>query len=187
MLIGLALLFIGPLAFAWMMYFSGAVGHPEGRVNHGILMEPARPLPELELDYLAGEPSEGPDLRGRWYLVQVHPEGCDAACADAIYRSRQVWLALGRRMDRIQRVLLVPEMPPRAEDFLASHPDMLVVDSHTADASRLRQSLSGAAVPDAEIYLIDPLGNLVMVFPADYREEGLLEDLERLLKLSRIG
>jgi len=37
------------------------------------------------------------------------------------------------------------------------------------------------------IYLVDPLGNLMMRFPPDLEPKSLLKDLKHLLKVSRIG
>jgi len=45
------------------------------------------------------------------------------------------------------------------------------------------------AAPDAagRSYLVDPLGNLMMSYPADAAPKGMLKDLKRLLRLSHIG
>jgi hypothetical protein len=34
---------------------------------------------------------------------------------------------------------------------------------------------------------VDPLGNLMMRFPLDEDPKGMLEDIKKLLRLSRIG
>ncbi len=47
----------------------------------------------------------------------------------------------------------------------------------------------GAKFPGgaASLYLIDPLGNLVLRYPDDPDIKGIARDLTRLLKASRIG
>jgi hypothetical protein len=41
--------------------------------------------------------------------------------------------------------------------------------------------------PLRHIYVVDPLGNLMMRYPEDPDPGRVIKDLERLLKLSRIG
>ena len=73
--------------------------------------------------------------------------------------------------------------------FDAEHPDLAIaLADNDAGATLL------AAFPDAQpaadnfIYVIDPLGNLMMRHvPQPPPAKGLLEDLRRLLKLSHIG
>ncbi len=45
----------------------------------------------------------------------------------------------------------------------------------------------GAADQSERIYLIDPLGNLMMFYDAGAKPKGMLEDMKRLLGLSHIG
>jgi hypothetical protein len=37
------------------------------------------------------------------------------------------------------------------------------------------------------VYLVDPLGNLMMSYALDARPKGMLEDLKKLLRLSHVG
>jgi hypothetical protein len=37
------------------------------------------------------------------------------------------------------------------------------------------------------LFIVDPLGNLMMSYDAEANPKGLLEDLKKLLKLSHIG
>jgi hypothetical protein len=49
-------------------------------------------------------------------------------------------------------------------------------------------SFGGIAPETADrLYLIDPLGNLMMSYAPDAKPKGLLEDLKRLLGLSQVG
>ena len=43
------------------------------------------------------------------------------------------------------------------------------------------------AHPEPGIYLVDPQGYLMMRYPRDAERGGMLNDLERLLKISKIG
>ena len=71
--------------------------------------------------------------------------------------------------------------------LLAEHPGLWV--ARTADAAwtgALPPARAGAAT-DAYVYLIDPLGNLVLRYDETFNPKGMLKDLGRLLKYSRIG
>ena len=43
----IAAVFFGPLIVAWWLYFQGVAFQPEGRVNHGALLEPIENVTEV--------------------------------------------------------------------------------------------------------------------------------------------
>ena len=185
-LIVLILLFLLPLVVAWLM-----VGRwqPGGSVHHGELLDPARPLPALNLQRLNGEPLTLDQLRGRWHLVYLGTgTECGPECRDSLYNMRQVRLALGRDSIRLSNLLLL-DRPPNAELgrwLQQEHPAMLKARGDGTVGTFLREAFpTGGEGP--WVYLLDPLGNLVMRYGAASNADGMLEDLERLLKYSRIG
>lgn len=193
-LIGLALLFFAPLALAFLLYY-GIGWRPGGRVNHGELIEPARPLPEISLQRVAVDgspdtPTAADFLRRKWTLLYWGAGACSELCKTDLYDTRQVRIALDRDMDRVQRVF-VAQAPCCDLEFLKSqHPDLVTVRA-TAEAAPLleRLKMSPGDVPETSdrVYLIDPLGNVMMFYPPGYRPKGMLEDLKRLLGLSHVG
>lgn len=180
---GLFLLFFGPLAVAIYLYFD-TDWRPGETGNHGELIVPAVPLPEAELPIAGGGRTDADFLRHHWSLVYLGREGCGEACRDALYNGRQMRLALGRLMDRVERVYLYVGEPPEAGFIAAEHPDMLVVDAAGPEAAALLAALTGR--PEG-YWLVDPLGNAMMRYPVDQAPRGMLEDIKRLLRLSRIG
>jgi hypothetical protein len=100
-----------------------------------------------------------------------------------------VRLALDRDMNRVQRVF-VATGPCCDQNFLAQeHPDLLTVAA-AADSpllAALDAAGPGTAGAPGRIYVVDPLGNLMMWYSAAAQPKGLLEDMKRLLKLSHIG
>lgn len=124
----------------------------------------------------------------RWTMLYVDAGECAEKCREALYRSRQVWLSLGRKLERVQRLYVFQGDAPDPE-WVASEQEGLIVA--TADSPGARQLLAAfpqTDPPDAgNIYLVDPLGNLMMRFPLEDDPKGMLEDLKRLLRLSRIG
>ena len=118
--------------------------------------------------------------------MYVGAGGCDAACRQALYVMRQTRLALNNDMTRVARVFLVSS-GCCAGDFLArEHAGLLVLDAHGAGSAALLGEF-----PEAErehtLFVVDPLGNLMMSYDARCDPHGLLEDLRKLLRLSHIG
>jgi hypothetical protein len=196
LLIALVVLFFAPLALAFYLYYGHVSWRPGGRVNHGDLIDPARPLPALALPLAAGggaaaSASTDPDfLRHKWTLLYWGPGSCPARCRTNLYNTRQVRTALDRDRDRVQRVFIAEGDCCDMEYLRSQHPDLIVVAA-TSAASPLLDSLpsiDGASAAGAErIYLIDPLGNLMMSYAPEAKPKGMLEDIKRLLGLSHVG
>src|SRR5258708_38562888 len=202
-LIGVALMFFAPLAFAFYLYY-GKDWHPGGRVNAGELIVPARPLPELTLPLAAraagatgatgaasatGDAQTNPRfLKGKWTFLYVQKGRCDEECGRHLYDTRQVRLALDREMHRVQRVFIGDSDCCDLKELLAAHPDLIAIRASPADEPLLKLlPTRPGAVNSHRVYLIDPLGNIMMFYEADARPKGMLEDMKRLLRLSSIG
>jgi hypothetical protein len=184
-LIVLALVFLAPIVAAWLW-------KPDEFVNRGELIEPAVPLDQVELESAAGDPYRLADLKGKWHMVHVAVDGCDDVCRDSLYRMRQVRLAQGKELDRVQNLLVLGPGGPDADldRFLADYPDLEVLVGSGAALDRFLQPFREATPADEAgrpIYMVDPLGNLMMRFPFSLDPTGIRKDLARLLRASRIG
>ena len=195
-LIGIALLFFAPLGLAFYLYYGHGTWHPGGRVNAGELIEPARPLPSLSLPLQGAGNTQPNFLKGKWTFLYVEYGSCDLHCRVSLYDTRQVRLALDRDMNRVQRVIIAGDACCDAQFLHDQHPDLITIRASAADAPLLAllpgsDRLTGADGPSAaqapRVYLIDPLGNLMMSYAADAKPKGMLEDMKRLLRLSSIG
>jgi hypothetical protein len=189
LLIGLALMFFAPLGLAFYLYYGRGAWHPAGRVNAGDLIEPPRPMPSLALP-LQSFGETAPDfLRRKWTLLYVERGPCAERCRTALYETRQVRLALDRDMDRVQRVFIADGDCCDFQFLSRQHPDLLAIRMSPA-AAPLLALLPRRGTGDAQargIYMIDPLGNLLMSYAPDAKPKGMLEDMKRLLRLSHIG
>ncbi len=191
-LIGVALMFFAPLALSFYLYY-GRYWHPGARVNSGELIDPARPLPALRLPLAAPAPGSAAQtnpqfLEHKWTLLYVQHGRCDDECLKTLYDTRQVRTALDREMDRVQRVFIGDSDCCDLQELLAAHPDLIAIRSSPADEPLLALlPQRSAAIDSHRVYLIDPLGNLMMFYGADAKPKGMLEDLKRLLRLSSIG
>ena len=183
----LAALFLLPLALAFYAYY-GSGWRPAGRVNHGRLVTPPRPLPEPALPRVppAASAAAPETFRGTWTLVYVGAGACDEDCRRALLVMRQTRLALNADMTRVARVF-VATGACCAPDFRApGEPGLVVLDASGAAAAALLERFPTAERAHS-LFVVDPLGNLMMSYDARTDPHGLLEDLRKLLRLSHIG
>ena len=196
LLIGLALLFFAPLGVSFYLYYAGD-WRPGHRVNRGDLVSPPRPLPEISMPLARAQAAAGSAqrtspqfLEKKWTLLYWGPGSCNARCRTDLYDTRQVRIALDRDMDRVQRVFIAEGECCDWPYLSREQPDLITVRS-TADAAPLLALLpvfDGIEPAKADrIYVIDPLGNLMMSYAPDAKPKGMLEDLKRLLGLSSVG
>ena len=183
-LAALAGLFLVPLILSFWMYY-GTAWRPAAHVNHGELLSPARSLPHVELPKVQGNMTAGL-FAHNWTLVYVGSGNCDEVCRHALYVMRQTRLALNNEMTRVDRVFLATGNCC-GRDFLArEHTGLIVLDASGAAAQPLLEAFP-AQERDNTLFIVDPLGNLMMSYDARQNPKGLLEDLQKLLRLSHIG
>lgn len=93
-----------PLIASYLTYY---VIKPESRTNYGALIDPrSHPMPVLGTVGLDGTPLDLDAFRGKWIMLQVSEGGCPDSCRKKLYDMRQLRLAQGKDMDRIERVWL---------------------------------------------------------------------------------
>jgi len=187
----LILIFFGPLAVAFILYYGLHGLRPHHSTNRGDLIDPARPLPNSALSDPNGGTLAPQLLRGKWTLLYIGDGQCNPRCHEALTLIRQTRLALGEDMRRVQRVFLVTGNCCD-QNYLANEHEGLILaradDAAAAGLISLFPTYDGTPVGQAgRIYIVDPLGNLMMSYSPAAPTKGLLEDLKKLLKLSHIG
>lgn len=182
------LIFAAPVLAAWALYAMRGSWDLPAR-NYGELLDPVRPLGDYTLTGRDGTQLRTAELKGRWTLLYLNAGDCPQPCRDDLYRTRQVRWALNEDMRRVHRVFVMTSEPSDATTFdalVAQHRDMQAVTAGATTLQALVGDLeSGRAGPG--VYLVDPLGNVVMWYPSGFEAKGLLSDLRRLLKVSKIG
>ncbi len=185
-LVGLAALFFVPLGLAFYLYYAGGY-RPPGTTNNGELIVPARPLGDAPFTLADGTTSARARLlRGKWSLVYVGDGACDSDCRRALWVARQTRQLLAQDRDRVQRVFIATGRCCDGEFLQREHPGLEVVQPIDPAA---REQVARFPLQDSNhtLYVVDPLGNLMMRTDARANPKGLLEDLRKLLKLSSIG
>lgn len=167
-------------------YFTYYVIRPEGRRNFGALIEPQRPLPDMVASTEDGQRINLRSLKGQWLLISVAGGGCDAACQQHLYYQRQLREGLGKDKDRLDWVWLVSDATPVNATLLPALKQATVLRVPQAELSQWLEPQEGHALTE-HLYLVDPIGNWMMRFPAQLDQQGVYSvkrDLERLMRAS---
>ena len=170
-----------PVVASYFMYY---VVRPEGRRNFGELIDPQRPLPALTTQTLDGKSGELTALKNQWLLLSVASGACDTRCEQNLYFQRQLRESLGREKERLDRVWLVIDDMAVRQALLPALASATVLRVQPTDLARWLEPALGKRLQD-HLYLVDPLGNLMMRFPADMDAEAAAKakrDLDRLLR-----
>ncbi len=164
-------------------YFTYYVIRPSGGHSYGELIDPQRPLPAMEGMNAQGEAVALTSLRQQWLLISVADSACNEACERHLYLQRQIREMLGREKDRVDWVWLRTGSDTLREPLVQATAAALVLQ---VDADALAQWLVPAAGHRLEdhLYVVDPLGNWMMRFPADLDPKRARRDLDRLLRAS---
>ena len=162
---------------------------PDARSNYGTLIDPQRPMPALHLKTLDGRPFDSTTLRGKWAMVMVAGGDCPAACVSRLYHLRQVRLTTGKERDRVERIWLIPDATPLSTMLMREYDGTQMLRADPAELERWLPTATGEPAGDYadHIYIVDPLGNLMMRFPRDADPSRTKRDLAKLLAASRIG
>ncbi len=178
-LILISLIFALPIFIAMYMYFSESAWQSIGSTEHGQLITPPRLLPDVALS----EANPQRRLRKIWSLLVLANNECDSTCLEALKYIRQVRLSLGPKMTRLQTVFMPANESAIRSEFDNEHPVLIVV---APDISGEIRTIIGG-YENGEIFLADPLGNLMMHYPPGTSMSDMREDITHLLKLSGIG
>ncbi len=167
-------------------YFAYYVVRPEGRRNFGELIDPQRPLPAMATQTLDGKAGRLTALKDQWLLLSVAGGACDVRCEQNLYFQRQLRESLGREKERLDRVWLVNDAAPVREALLPALASATVLRADPGELAQWLEPTPGKRLQD-HLFLVDPLGNLMMRFPADMDAAAAAKakrDLERLLRAS---
>lgn len=190
LLLILAMFFL-PLALAFVLYYGFSDWRPSGRTNKGDLIHPARPLPQSALLTPDDQQLDEGLFKGKWALVYIGNGQCDARCREALTLMRQTRLALNDDASRVKRVFLATADCCDLEYLKREHEGLITARAEEeGDRPLLDTFPSYGGVPVAtagRIYIVDPLGNLMMSYAPSAPQKALLEDMKKLLKLSHIG
>jgi hypothetical protein len=170
-----------------LSYFYYYVVKPEGRTNYGALIDPRNyPIPPLGSVALDGKPAALEDYKGKWIMLQIDGGECAEPCRQKLFTMRQLRLTTGKDRDRVERVWAILDDKPLDTVLMREYDGTRLLRVKPEAIKAWLPVETGTSVTD-HIYMIDPLGNLMMRFPKDPDPNRMKKDLQRLLKASKIG
>ena len=186
---------LAPVVFALLAYYVPSLGlRPAGTDNYGALVQPQRPMPDstaLSLTNLDGTPYDLSELRGQWLLLSADNAICPESCVRKLFILRNSHASQGKEVERLSRVWFVLDDGVVPAQILDAYKGTHML---RADPGQLAQFLTPDAASETvhnalkgPMWIIDPLGNLMMQFPADADPLKVRDDIRKLLRNSRIG
>ncbi|WP_454688074.1 SCO family protein [Achromobacter aloeverae] len=180
---------------------------PRDGSNYGALVEPQRDLPgpaQLPLATLDGQPYDLRQLRGKWLLMAADGGACPESCARKLFIIRNTHASQGKNVDRVARVWFITddaEVPRKVLDayvgtvMVRARPEQLAAFLLDAGAGSGKGNGTGGGADEAAaagalagpMWLVDPLGHLMLRFPPDADPVKVRSDLSKLIYNSRIG
>lgn len=181
-------LFALPLIAAWLMYFNPQ-WLPEGRTNHGVLIEPSRTMQPFTLQTAERDAFDWGPLQEQWTMTVVAEGHCDEQCIEQLIKVRQIRRAMGANRQRIERLLiLLPDATGNLElPTLDGLEGTRLAIVSTTDENAIQELFDvQQAISNQSLFIIDPRVELMMVYDMSrITSKQILQDLEKLLKASQ--
>ena len=179
-----------PYLAAYFFYFNRDTINLGEQTNHGTIVHPAKPVTDKPLKLIDGTNFQVSDLKGKWVMLSIGSSECKEACQDNIYKIRQIKKALAAEHKRVEKLYFLLDLDhiDSFRDNLKDYKGMHVVSPEADDYTQYLSifSIDNHTINDG-IYIIDPLGNYMMMYPPGEEPKNILKDMERLLKVSKIG
>jgi len=191
-LIVLAIVFMIPILAAYFFYKFPQY-QPTATSNNGVLYKPVVALKDFQLKTADAKPYSLADMRGKWSLIYIGKSDCDMACQETLLKARDARWAQGMEATRIRYYYLLSADTFNGDlkKLNKDYPGLIMLQGDRAARKGLiaqfRVNASQVPGSDNRLYLVDPVGRLLMHYPYGFRHIGLMEDLKHLLKWSRIG
>ena len=154
---------------------------PETTRNHGQLVQPVLALPTDSLRTISGELT-GLHATGKWVMVHL-AERCENACRETLVQMRQIHLTTGFNSGKVAGALvLLDQLDQQSLGKLETEFPLLSILKDNGDIHALLNRHFGSAT---EIYLVDPLGNVMLRYAAGFDPSGVKKDLGLLLRYNQ--
>ncbi len=183
---------LAPIVAAFVVYMNPQ-WWPTDSSNYGTLLTPQRPMPaasELRLTTLDGKPFDLESLKGKWLLVAADGAACPESCARKLFITRNSHASQGKNVDRLARVWFITDDAVVPDKVLEAYKGTVMVRVDPDQLARFllaRDTAAGQPGLQDPIWVIDPLGNLMMQYPAEADGVRVRKDISKLVYNSRIG
>lgn len=126
-------------------------------------------------------------LKEKWSMVYITAD-CDEQCKEKLHQMRQIHVSLYKEIPRMQRVLITTATD--VAELQNNYPELWILNQPNPDVIafskqfNIRDEISMSA---GRIYLIDPLGQLIMSYSPSTSPALVRKDITRLMKYSWTG
>ncbi|VAW96391.1 hypothetical protein MNBD_GAMMA23-1761 [hydrothermal vent metagenome] len=186
-------MFVAPILFAVYIFNTNSSDNYVTK-NRGNLINPAIELKNIELTYFENNKRyKLADQEHQWLMVFIGAGECGGSCKRQLVVMRQTRLAQGGEFTRVNRlyVMLDKQSDQFMKEVKAYHPDMDIVTGSEQQLANVTEQfkLADKIKPgnSNRIYIVDPIGNLMMYYELDAKAADIAKDLARLLKVSQMG
>lgn len=153
---------------------------PESTVNYGELLEVKAihgQAHEIEHNTIFREKQ----LHGKWSFIMIDSGNCEEYCQKKLYQMRQIRLTQNTEKDRINRIWIIDDQAMPTQEIKNEFKGTVLL---TINDDQFLDQFPAASTTRDHIYLIDPMGNLMMRYPRDANPSKIANDIKLLLKLS---
>ncbi len=187
-----------PFCIAW--YLSSSATWMGGGTNNGKLITP--PI-TTEFNQFVGYDEFSTknlhEIKGHWVLMNIVPnKQCNEVCQFAIFKTKQLRVMMGKDLTRSRRLVLVAAEFEQTVEQLFWKEESKTGKTVQEDKRLLRVKLLPAlldklnkvrssGIPEGMLFLMDPLGNVMMQYEPEFDPYKVKDDLRKLLKISQIG
>lgn len=178
--------FVAPLVVGTVMFLNAdRLGLSVETTNYGKLIQPIVNLSVVGVDVDGAAADVEKLVRNKWTLLYFAPETCDAKCTARQALLKRIRLLTNEDMRRIQTASIYAQAPSNTEQLAKDYSKMIIGTLGEKGADFKAQF---PKLDEQPIYLIDPLGNLMMYYSGDTPDiKRIMKDFKRILKYSQIG
>ncbi|MDH5552619.1 MAG: hypothetical protein OEX82_04740 [Nitrosomonas sp.] len=178
-LLAMLALLLAPVVISYALHYSD---YRPGTINYGELIE-MEDFAGNAVNQLDKTIFRARDVHGKWTMLTVDSGDCNEYCEQKLYKMRQVRLVQNKEMHRVERLWLIDDNATVDSELLEKYAGTLFVNAKDSD---LLVSLKPMETQRLYMYLVDPIGNVMMRFPENADPSEMVEDLKRLLHVSQL-
>lgn len=177
-----------PFIIAWILSNNPKLF--QAKTNNGVLIIPPIVTEKSDLqgaDQFSQENMK--ELSGHWVLVSlVQTSDCNKICQEAIFKSKQLHIMMGKDLTRIRRAVMLPDSisAQQIQQWWKDDPRLLKVRPNLLLLNKITAAVNDSTAGGL-LLLMDPLGNIMMQYASDFDPYAVKSDLKKLLSISQIG
>lgn len=178
-LLAMMALLLAPVVISYALHYSD---YRPSTINYGELIDMEN-FEGTAVNQIDNTIFRSKDIHGKWTMLTVDSGDCDEYCNQKLYKMRQVRLVQNKEMHRVERLWLIDDNATIEPSLTETYDGTLFVNTKDSD---ILQSLKPIESQRKHIYLVDPIGNVMMRFPENADPSAMVEDLKRLLHVSQL-